>query len=129
MTYAKTRKKTLEGVGLRPIRLGPAERINALRQLLPRSVFAEKKCAPRIEALVNYQVAYDPKNRTPLDHPKHDWSSHPATLPARWPCRSTTLRRRWHREGQLWPVITTHCALAHLAMPRSLHVVRHSPRR
>ena len=54
MTYAKTRKKTLEGVGLRPIRLGPAERINALRQLLPRSVFAEKKCAPRIEALVNY---------------------------------------------------------------------------
>lgn len=81
MTSAKSRKETMEGVGLKPIRagsskVGPAERIHAMRQLLPRSVFDSEKCARGLAALINYQVAYDPKNRTPLDRPKHDWSSH-----------------------------------------------------
>lgn len=82
MTHAKTRKETLESVGLRPIRpgskLGPAERINALRQMIPRSVFDERRCNVGLESLINYQVAYDQKNRTPLDRPLHNWASHGA---------------------------------------------------
>ena len=48
MTSAKTRKETLEGVGLRPIRpgsrLGSAERVNDLRQLLPIGVRRGQVC-------------------------------------------------------------------------------------
>jgi hypothetical protein len=43
MTTAKTRKQALEEIGIRPIRAGSklpvADGINALRNLLPRSVF------------------------------------------------------------------------------------------
>jgi hypothetical protein len=81
-TSAKTRKQTLEGVGLTPLRagsqIGPAERIHALRNLLKISIFDAVKCAKGLEALRHYHAEWDDKAKTPKKTPKHDWSSHAA---------------------------------------------------
>lgn len=82
MTIAKTRRETLESVGLRPIRAGSrlpvADGINAVRQLLPKCVFDAAKCETGLNALRAYRVEFDPKTRTPRSKPLHDWASHPA---------------------------------------------------
>lgn len=82
LSYAKTRKETLEANGIKPVRAcpktGPAERINATRQFLPKCVFDAKKCEKGLEALRSYHVDYDDKNKTPRKTPAHDWSSHDA---------------------------------------------------
>ena len=82
MTSAKTRKQTLEELNLRPIRTGSklpvADGINAVRNLLPRCVFDEKKCEKGLNALRQYRSEWDDKAKTPRKTPKHDWSSHSA---------------------------------------------------
>jgi phage terminase large subunit len=82
MTSAKTRKQTLEELNLRPIRAGSklpvADGINAVRNLLPRCVFDEKKCEKGLNALRQYRSEWDDKAKTPRKTPKHDWSSHSA---------------------------------------------------
>lgn len=82
MTIAKTRKETLESVGLRPIRSGSRlpvqDGINAARLLLARCVFDEKKTEKGVNALREYRVDYDDKNKTPRKTPLHNWASHPA---------------------------------------------------
>lgn len=82
MTSAKTRRETLEGLGLRPIRAGsqlPVEDgINAARNLLPRCRFDAKRCDKGLESLREYRVAWDGKNRTPRKTPLHNWASHAA---------------------------------------------------
>jgi hypothetical protein len=83
ITSAKTRKDTLEQLGLKPIRpgnnkIGPAERIHALRNLLSRSVFDAVNCKAGLEALRHYHAEWDQKAHTPRKTPKHDWSSHDA---------------------------------------------------
>jgi len=82
MTSAKTRKQTLEDLGLSPIRAGSRlpvqDGINAARNLLPRCVFDEKKCAKGLDALRQYRSVWDEKLRTPSKVPLHDWSSHSA---------------------------------------------------
>ena len=83
MTSAKTRKETLEAVGLMPIRAGSSkvpvqDGINAVRNLLPRCVFDERRCEQGLSALRAYKVDYDERNKTPRKTPKHDWASHPA---------------------------------------------------
>ena len=79
---AKSRKETLESLGVRPVRVAPRqnveEGINAVRNLLPRCVFDEKKCARGIEALRNYQREWDDKLKTFRKTPRHDWASHGA---------------------------------------------------
>ena len=79
---AKSRKDTLESLGVRPVRVAPRqnveEGINAVRNLLPRCVFDEKKCARGIEALRNYQREWDDKLKTFRKTPRHDWASHGA---------------------------------------------------
>ena len=81
-TSAKTRKQTLEGIGLHPIRsgsqIGPAERIHALRNMLKISIFDAEKCRKGLEALRHYHAEWDDKAKTPRKTPKHDWSSHAA---------------------------------------------------
>ena len=81
-TTAMTRKQSLENVGLRPIRagsqIGPAERVNALRNMLRISVFDAEKCKKGLEALRHYHSEWDEKAKTPRKTPKHDWSSHAA---------------------------------------------------
>ena len=81
-TTAMTRKQTLENLGLRPLRpgsqIGPAERVNALRNMLRISVFDAEKCKKGLEALRHYHSEWDEKAKTPRKTPKHDWSSHAA---------------------------------------------------
>lgn len=82
MTTAKTRKESLEEVGIRPIRVGSklpvADGINAVRNLLPRCVFDEVACEKGLNALRQYRTDWDDKNKTPRKNPLHDWSSHGA---------------------------------------------------
>jgi phage terminase large subunit len=79
---AKSRKDTLEGVGLRPIviatRQNVEEGINAARNLLPRCVFDDTKCRRGIEALKQYRHEWDDKNKVFRKSPLHDWTSHGA---------------------------------------------------
>ena len=82
MTSAKTRKETLESVGLKPIRAGSQlpvqDGINAVRNMLPKCVFDEAKCAIGLNALREYRIEFDAKNKTPRKTPLHNWASHPA---------------------------------------------------
>lgn len=78
----KSRKDTLEGLGLRNIHVGvrcdPVERINAARMILSRCVFDEKRCHRGLEVLKNYRREWDDKRKTFKERPLHDWSSHGA---------------------------------------------------
>jgi phage terminase large subunit len=82
MTTAKTRKETLEALNLKPIRAGSRlpvqDGINAVRNMLARCVFDERKCEKGLNALREYRVEYDAKNKTPKKTPLHNWASHPA---------------------------------------------------
>jgi hypothetical protein len=82
LTSAKTRKETLESLGLRPIRPGSKlpvqDGINAARNMLPKCVFDAGKCEKGLEALRSYRVEFDPKTKTPRKTPLHDWASHSA---------------------------------------------------
>jgi phage terminase large subunit len=79
---AKSRKESLESLGIRPIKVGKRqsveEGINASRNLLPRCVFDEDKCRPGIEALKQYRREWDDKQKTFRQRPLHDWTSHSA---------------------------------------------------
>lgn len=78
----RSRKDTLESVGLRPIRVGGMDRvedgINAARILLPKCVFDEVKTRRGRECLRNYHKEWDEKRKTFRQTPHHDWSSHGA---------------------------------------------------
>lgn len=50
--------------------------IEALRSLLGRCWFDEKKCDRGIKALKNYHKEWDDVNQVYKNKPKHDWSSH-----------------------------------------------------
>lgn len=82
LSSAKTRKETLESLGLKPIRAGSQlpvqDGINAVRNLLPRCVFDARACERGLNALREYRVAWDEKNKTPRKTPLHNWASHPA---------------------------------------------------
>lgn len=77
-----TRKKSLETLGVRPIRvLGHGsvdDGINAVRILLPKCRFDRKKTEKGVDALRQYQKEWDDENRCFALKPKHDWTSHPA---------------------------------------------------
>lgn len=82
MTSAKTRKETLEGLGLSPIRAGSklpvADGINAARSMLPRCIFDATRCEKGLNALRQYRSVWDDKLGTPQKKPLHDWASHGA---------------------------------------------------
>lgn len=82
LTSAKTRKETLEDVGLKPIRAGTKlpvqDGINAARNMLPRCVFDARACDEGLKALREYKVEFDTKTKTPKKNPLHNWASHPA---------------------------------------------------
>lgn len=79
---AKSRKDSLESLGIRPIKVGSRqsveEGINAARNLLPRCVFDETNCRQGIEALKQYRREWDDKLKTFRTRPLHDWTSHAA---------------------------------------------------
>ena len=52
--------------------------IEAVRSIIPRCYFDEKKCTILVEALRQYRKDYDEKNKVYKNRPLHDWSSHGA---------------------------------------------------
>lgn len=79
---AKSRKDTLEGLGLRPIKIASRqsveEGINAVRNMLPKCVFDKTKCKQGLESLKQYRREWDEKAKTFRQRPLHDWTSHAA---------------------------------------------------
>lgn len=78
----KSRKQTLEDMGLRNIDIIPAmevaDGINAVRLVLANCWFDGERCARGIEALKQYRREWDGKRQTWRERPLHDWSSHAA---------------------------------------------------
>lgn len=78
-----TRREIFSSLGLKGIVTVPsprgavAERINAIRQVLPRSVFDKARTERLTEALRTYRRDWDDKGKTWRQAPVHDWSSHP----------------------------------------------------
>jgi phage terminase large subunit len=76
----KSRKDTLEGLGLKNINVGiradPVERINATRMILSKCWFNSETTARGLEVLKNYRREWDDKRKTFRERPLHDWSSH-----------------------------------------------------
>jgi len=76
-----TRLETLRRLGIagRVLPMGRVDDgINAVRMLLPRCWFDEKKCAAGLEALRLYQREFDDKAQDFRARPLHDWTSHAA---------------------------------------------------
>jgi len=75
----KTRVETLSKLG-RKVALIPNAKIidgiKAARQLLPKCWFDAVKCKDGLEALRQYQCAWDDKRRYFVETPDHDWTSH-----------------------------------------------------
>lgn len=79
----KSRQEVLQGLmkGV-PVRiakkLSVADGIQAARLLLAKSWFDAAKCTRGIDALKNYERAWDSKNKIFKSTPKHNWASHGA---------------------------------------------------
>ena len=76
-----TRANELRKLGLPGKVLPPAkvdDGIAAVRRILPRCYFDEKKCARGIDALRNYQKEWDDDDKVYKPRPLHNWASHGA---------------------------------------------------
>lgn len=78
---ARTRLQTLQGLGVKPINVGvaadPADRINAVRRLMPALSFDAERCATGIDRLRNYRKRWN-KSLMAYTGPLHDDNSHGA---------------------------------------------------
>jgi len=78
----KTRLEVLESLGLRGITIAAQHRvedgINAVRTIIPRCWFDQRKCIRGIDGLKLYRSEYDDKLQTLRPKPVHDWASHGA---------------------------------------------------
>lgn len=78
----RTRRETLASLGLRNIRVTPAQDImdgiNAARLLIPRCWFDAENCRRGLEALRQYRADWDEKNKILRNKPLHNWASHGA---------------------------------------------------
>src|SRR5690606_33858086 len=79
---AKSRKDTLESLGVRPVRVAPRQNvedgINAVRNLLPRTVVDEETCGRGIEVLRNRLREADDMQTTVRERARTDWAPHGA---------------------------------------------------
>ncbi len=80
LTSGKSRKETLESLGVRPITVVPRVRdinegIEQTRQLIPRCWFDPDGAKDLIRALENYRKEWDDKRQVFRSRPLHDWSS------------------------------------------------------
>ena len=83
LTTNKSRKETLEGMGVRPLvtvkRISDInEGIEMTRQKIPMCWFDEKRCKEGIRALFKYHKQWDDKRQVFRSYPLHDWASNPA---------------------------------------------------
>lgn len=78
----KSRKETLESLGVQPIRVGRAlpvaDGINAAKMLLPRVWFDAERTAAGRKALRSYRREWIEERGVWSSKPLHDWSSHAA---------------------------------------------------
>ena len=78
----KSRRQFLAGLGVRPIKVvkaaNPADRINAVRQMLPRSFFDAEGCNRGLDALRKYKREWNESAGVWRSNPLHDWTSHAA---------------------------------------------------
>lgn len=80
----RTRRETLRGLGIRPIRTIPSPRgaladgINAVQMILPRCHFDAYRCSAGIKALRNYRREWHEAGQTWRSQPVKDWASHGA---------------------------------------------------
>jgi hypothetical protein len=73
-----TRKEQAINLGLNPTiapKLSIEDGIEAVRALIPRCYFDEKKCAPLIKALESYRQEYDSQRQVYKPKPLHDFAS------------------------------------------------------
>ena len=82
LSTGRSRLDVLRSLGVNPVYIVPKlsieDGISAVRSILTRCWFDEKKCAKGIEALRQYRTEYDQKAQTFRNRPLHDWTSHPA---------------------------------------------------
>ena len=65
------------GINLLPVqKVGIIQGIDAVRNVLNRCWFDEKKCATGIKALENYKKDWDDRNGCWRSNPLHNWASH-----------------------------------------------------
>lgn len=78
----KTRRATLKGLGIDatvvPAVQHKEDGIEAVRNVLSRCWFDERKCARGLEALRQYQADWDDLNKVFRSKPMHNWASHGA---------------------------------------------------
>lgn len=78
----KSRYEVAQSLGIQPITIAKSlpvdDGINAVRSILNRFYFDEKKCAQGLNALSNYRKEYDEKRKEFKNKPYHDWTSHAA---------------------------------------------------
>jgi phage terminase large subunit len=78
----QSRYETSEKLGIRPITIARSlpidDGIDAVRSLISRCYFDEKKCGQGLEALRSYRKEYDDKRKEYKNRPYHDWTSHAA---------------------------------------------------
>ena len=83
LTTNKSRKQTLEGLGVKPLEVVPRvkdvnEGIEMTRQKIPVCWFDETRCKEGIRALMKYRKEWDDKRQVFRSYPLHDWSSNSA---------------------------------------------------
>ena len=78
----KSRLETLDGLGIRNVEIAPQlmvdDGIQAVRSLLDKCWFDEKKCEKGVDCLINYSRDWDENGKTWRSRPRHDWASHGA---------------------------------------------------
>lgn len=78
----KSRRAMLESLGIRPVRVvpaaNPADRIAAVRRVLPMAWFDAERCAAGLKALWAYRRQWDERLGVFSAQPVHDWASHAA---------------------------------------------------
>ena len=77
-----SRKETCLKLGIKPLevveKLLIDDGINAVRGILSRCWFDEKKCYEGLKGLRNYKKIFDEKRNTYKNKPEHNWASHPS---------------------------------------------------
>lgn len=78
---ARSRIQIAQSLGVRfnvAPKLPMADGISAVRAVLPLCWFSERKTARLVEALREYERAWDTEKMVYANTPKHNWASHPA---------------------------------------------------
>ena len=83
LTTNKSRKQTLEDLGVKPLEVVPRvkdvnEGIEMTRQKIPMCWFDETRCKEGVRALMKYRKEWDDKRQVFRSYPLHDWSSNSA---------------------------------------------------